>query len=69
MLYIGPACKEWREGLGISQAHIARQAGVTRSHVSHFERGEVGSNRLLFTYIRLGFPATYDMLLQYLGGS
>ncbi len=66
---IGPACREWRENLGITQAHIARKAGVTRAHICRFEKGTVGSNRLLYTYIVLGFPVTLDMVIQYLGGS
>lgn len=67
MEHIGPICREWRLSKGITQAHVATVAGMQRATVCRFEKGETDSNRLLFTYIGLGFPATYDMLVRYLG--
>jgi transcriptional regulator with XRE-family HTH domain len=69
MGHIGPACREWRRSRGITQVYIARLAHMSRSQVCRFEKGEVTSNRLLFFYIKLGFPVTEDMLVQYLGGA
>ena len=68
MSEIGPLCREWRVSRGITQAHIARKAHVSRSAVSRFEAGGLISNRLLYTYIICGFPISYKGLLAYLKG-
>ena len=68
MCEIGPICREWRISRGITQAYISRKAHMSRAQVCRFEKGEVRSNLLLFTYIQCGFPVTLESLIRYLGG-
>lgn len=68
MVCIGPICRKWRESQNLSQSDIAKAAGLSRSMVCRFEKGEVTSNYLLFTYIRKGLPVTREELISYLSG-
>lgn len=68
MDHIGSICREWRESHGITQAFIGRIAGVSRAHVSNFERGGVDSNRLLSVYLQLGLDIGLEEVIDYLAG-
>lgn len=43
-LALGGELRRWRRMAGVSQERMAGRLGVTRSHVSMMERGELGMN-------------------------
>lgn len=67
-MHIGEDCRTWRQSRGITQKEIASRAGVSKSLVCRFEKGEVDSNRLLSVYLCEGYPATFEGIVAYLGG-
>lgn len=59
--YIGQLCQQYRKyQLKVNQDVIAKELGLSRASISHFERGRRFNERILDWYISNGAPIEKD---------
>lgn len=51
---IGKTCKQHRENIGVTQAEVANELGVSFQYVSLFEQGKADSMFFLIWYMKNG---------------